>query len=648
MSRLLRKEKRAKIVGQALEEITFARKYKQGKIAAWRLNEDLYYGKKLATTESRANVELGQMQSFIHTLLSKIDSPLEFKFEKRKNSQLKRVKQLNALKEYDANRDHWDMKDLVTKKQATLYGRAILFYSASSTKSYQPHLDPCDVYDFLIDPSAGGLDIDLAQYLGRYNIIKSEPDLKAGVKAGVYIKENVKTLLEGDGNTTSATEEDTNKRNRDYGSGSKTGDKAIGADGQFKFWEWFTTYEGERYYVLMTNDGEAIRVCPLKDVVESELWPVWSWAAFPDLTEFWTPSYADYVREVFMAQNVSINQLLDNAEKINKPQKIVNVSAIENLADLKYRKDGYIRVKNDVDIDKAFKTLVTPALKTPIDVYEILESIQEKNSGVTAAAKGVDDGDGKATIYEGNQANTADRFGLLNKSYSYGYKRFAKLWEKGVREHLKTKVAIEILGPDGLEIKTISRSDIFDSKDDSFGVKVESSSAELSLSILEKKTKLNFLQSQVNAQQINPQKSIEMQAKIAGFTEEEIRVLLQVDAYGTDETMAEADRDIELILKGEQIEPNASADTSYMQRFVTYIKDNGKDIKEDQFTALVHYLESIRETVTANMAQQLVKEKLKAASGQQEQGGQRNSLAKPKDVLDTTNAEQTINRITQV
>ena len=73
------------------------------------------------------------------------------------------------------------------------------------------------------------------------------------------------------------------------------------------------------------------------------MWPFWTYAPYPDLTEFWTPSPADYVRELIMAQAVSINQMLDNAERVNKPQRIVDVGAIQNLAELKYRRDGYIK-----------------------------------------------------------------------------------------------------------------------------------------------------------------------------------------------------------------------------------------------------------------------------------------------------------------
>jgi len=130
-----------------------------------------------------------------------------------------------------------------------------------------------------------------------------------------------------------------------------------------------------------------------------------------------------------MAQAISINQALDNNEAINKPQKIVNITAIENLAELKYRKDGIIRVKANFNADQAIQFVKTAPITTALNVFQTLDGIQEKASGVTAAAQGVAENNSgtKATIYEGNQAAVADRFGLLNKSYSFGYKRFANL-----------------------------------------------------------------------------------------------------------------------------------------------------------------------------------------------------------------------------
>jgi len=594
---MIRKDLRDKLAIQALDEIAFSRRHKQGKIKNWQKNENAVYGAKEATDTSRSNINIlnAKAYEFVTTFLSKIDEPLTFKYTKRKDSQLKRVARLNGLKQFDAQRDTWDIKDIAGKVQAIVYGRAIYQYSASSDGGYCPCLENVDVYDFLIDPAAGGIDIERAQYMGRYGIVKTERELREGE----YIKSVVSDLVRGDGNMIDIDQENMNQRNRTLATGVWDASKEEGNKGRFKFWEWYTTYQGDRYYLLMSPKGEVIRCELLEDIFESDMWPFWTWSAVIDLTEFWTPAYLDFVREIFMGQHVSVNQMVDNAEQINKPQKFVDVSMIEDLADLKYRRDGIVRFKAGTNMGASVYVPQTPSIQTPIEVYQILETIQEKASGVTADAKGSSTED-KVGIYEGNQAATADRFGLVNKSYSFGYQRFAKLYEHGVREHLTKRIAVDILGPEGMELEHISRRDIF-RKDDTFGVMIESSNAELALSQTEIRNKLQFIQANKMNPKVNQQKLTEIEASIVGFKEDEVRQLLDVSQFGDAVMMSEAERDIEAILDGEDIKPNRLATASYKQRFVDYMLDHEEDISPEQAQRMFTYIESIDEIILLNM-----------------------------------------------
>lgn len=596
---MLKKEQIDEIKAQALNELTHAQSYKNGKISNWQKNEEMYYGKKQPNVESRANVDLGRMQEFVHTLLSKVNDPLIFKFTKRKESQLRRVQLLNSLVTFDKERDNWDIKDLVAKKQCILYGRAIYSYTAADVEEvYKPRLENVDVYDFLIDPACGGIDIEKAFYLGRYGVIKTRQELESYKKNKDYIKTEIDMLLQGNGNNDERPQNETQKKSREN-SISSTGTKELKNKDKFKFWEWYTTYEGIRYYLLLNTSGAVIRIVPLVELFESELYPFWTYAAFPDLTEFWTPSFCDYVREIFMVQNVSINQMLDNAEAINKPQKVVNVGALEDLSQLKYKRDGNIFTKGEYDANKVIQKLDVPSINTPIQVFEVLEGIQEKASGVTAGAKGVSDEKGKLGIYQGNQQATADRFKLFNTSYSFGTERFARLYENGVRENLTKRVAIELSGPEGSELIEVKRNDMF-KKGDIFGLIVEASKQEVLVTIQETQEKLKFLASNSQNPVQNPKKSYEVSAKVAGFTPEEIRELMDISEFGNSELMSECDRDIESLLAGEEIQPNAWANNAYKQRMVDYLKDHMEDLESVDFERIANYIRSLDKILVQN------------------------------------------------
>lgn len=608
------------IVSQAIREIQFARRYKQGKIRNWQKNEELYYGKKITVTEARSNIDLGRMQEHVHSIMAQIDDPLMFKFIKRKDSQYKKVLRLNAMRSWDSGVDFWDMKDIAMKKQCLIYGRAAAVYYADSINGYKPHLEPIDIYDLLVDPDGGGLDVEQMLYWGRYGVVKSKEELQAmyDSETDSDIKQSIKDLIDGSGNNTESSQEQTNKYVRSYGQNT-IGQKALQTDEKYKFWQWFTTYKGVRYVMtLQATAGRAISMQPLSDVFKSNLWPLWTYAAFVDLTEFWTPSYCDYVREIFMNQNITINQMNDNAEAINKPMKVVNVTMIESLAELKYRRDGIIKTKGDYDANRVIQVIATPSIQTPMLVYDKLEQIVEKASGVTETEKGTEDADGAVEIYKGNRKASAGRYGLLNKSYTFGYNRFAILYQWGIKEHLIKKVAIDIIGPEGISTEEIKRTDIFRSSDNvcsCFRVMVESSNAEKLADADKEQAKIDMLTAQAEMELqattkvMNPQKAFEIKAKIAGFKDEEIRELMDINDYGDEELLAEAAEDLETVLDGEVIPPNQNADNSYKQYFVDFMKDHGNDLKPDQQTALINYVKSLAPVIMKNMASNLMGEK---------------------------------------
>lgn len=593
---------RDKLVLQAMEEITFARDNKKFRVLQWHINEALLDGKKKTLVDLRANVGVAQTkaQGFEESLLSKIDEAPNIRYGKATEADLQKEISMNGLfkQEMGHTKQNLSFKDLMGKKDAICYGRAIYEYHASSKGGYKSHLTYLSPYDFLIDNAFGvAMDLEIAEYMGRTGIWKSASDLRKGVKDGIYISSVVSDLLGNGGDDATSEEEKEKEQSRIYiqGEGSK-----IRKTGKWNFWEWYTTYEEVRYYLLFNEDSkQAIRACELTEIFKSGLYPFWTWATHPSAKEFWSRAPLDQVREIFMAQGVSINQALDNSEQVNRPHKGVVAGAVKNIASLKYRRDGVTVFKKGSDLQQAVRVFETPSIDTPAKVYEILEGIGNIESPVNSGTRGVSDED-KVGIYEGNQANTADRFGLLNKSYAQGYYRFARLFDEGRKEHLTAKYAVRIQGKDGIEWSEISRRDFRNMKDD-FDITVEASEAETANDATRRRTELQFLQSIKGDVNVNQKARLEMEGETVGMDQSRLTRLLDVSDFGDAKLMSEAARDIEDLLRGYKIEPNLNANNAYKEKIVNFMVDQNENMDDKTFDAFTEYVEKLTPIVTKNM-----------------------------------------------
>lgn len=616
---MINKLTRDAIAAQCIDEISFARNARRPRLAKWWANEDLYYSNKKVTSDERTNVNLNEAQGFVQTFLAKINVPFNFKFVKGEEADLKAAQVTNAIKDKDHKIGKWNFKALVARVQLIIYGRYIFEYHADSINGYKSHLSNVDVYQFLIDPSCGGLDIEKAFYLGRGNILKDKKAIKEGIKSGIYLRTEGNELISSTGNITAQTQEDIDSGNRWVT--LTTNDRVIERPDQWKFWEWYTTYEGERYYVLITEDGgKAIRIEKLEDIFKSGKWPFFTAAAYPDLTEFWTPSPLDGVREAIMAKAVSINQMLDNGEAINRPMKAFDVDAIKNPALLKYRKDGLIPVKAGTDINKAVQFFPTAPIQTAIQVYDKLSEIIDINSGVTNDTKGMSTTK-QVGIYEGNQAAVADRFSLISDSEADAQQRFAELYLAGIDEHMNTKMAVEMIGIEGVEFAEITRKDL--KRKSNFDIIVMTAGQEETAQNQDKRNKLTFLSAKGNDQSGIYNKKVlgEMEATIAGFNYDEIKYMLDTKTEGTSELMAECAEDIQEMLSGKYIEVNDMANTAYQQKMKDYMRDEKEymmkhpDIAELFWDYLGRLQPVVIANMTAEMDKQLAKEGLPTTAG---------------------------------
>lgn len=617
-----------KLVEQSLREIQFDVEYRrQKRHGEWKRNERLMKAYDIADDETKSKVPLFQAISFEETLLSKIDNSLVFKMSPGGLEDKRKAEKFNALRERDAKVDRWDAKDRAGKRHAIKYGRAIYVYTAQSAEGYKPNLSQIRPRNFHIDPDVKAIDangIEGALHLGWWGVKKTKYELLQGIKDGIYDKKATEELIAAGSNYSDQSQDDFEENTASNVPEEVAKNKKMANENVWLFYQHFTMdYEtGERYVLLLTKGGACIRCQKWLEVDPSGLYPVWTWAASPDDNEFWSISPIERVRRIFKAMEKSINQMLDNADQVNKPKLAVNVDFIRNLAQAKYGSGGFLEITGNVDADKAVKAVLTPSIDTPLKVFDKLQTIIDRESGVTALAAGVADENGTLGIYDGNQENLGDRLGLLNKEYSEGYYRFATLWKNGVRFNLTSKVAIRILGPNGVGIEEIIWSDIKPTQYD-YDILVESTAAEAQSSKIEMKNKLEVLGAAKDDQLYNQKAVREKQLDLIGFSEDDKRTLLDTK-NGSEGMLVRAYEDFEKLILGKDVTVPRVANLDYIQAIVdlweerdeliTKMYRNNKPKAQAAHERIRAYVDEAKAVVEKNEALKALEEQAKAGT----------------------------------
>ncbi len=522
---------RENLVKQALEELDYSHKYKKQRYSDWEKNEFLVMNKKERTNTSgiKANIALGEVQKDLNTFLSKIDFRMEFKYIPGELGDSRKVKLRNSIKDKFAKVGQWDMLDLLGKREAGVYGRAIyLAYGEEKNKEFSYEQQIISAKHFFIDPDAGGRDIEKARYLGWYGLKLSKTQLENGP----YLKSAIKALSSG--NTAQKGSKETPLVSYNYFP------QELQSENLYYFYRWITTGEDDnRYFLIFDTNGVCIQCELWEDVQKSNLYPTWTWAIYPEEFEFWSLGIVDLVREVEMAKSVIMNEVVTNTRKINNPKTALNVDMIRNLNEVKYSDNDYMEVTGDFKVNEAVQIFPSPEISTGLAAYDKLNEIVQATSGITAAVQGISE-EKTLGVYQGNISQNSERFQLMQKSIESGYYRAGVLFDCAVNQFFKRKMALQILGTEGLEWTDVYAKDIQNYSGKNFDVIVSSSALEDQQNMLKAKQKDLVLAQYVNNPIANQKVVFDMRCKIAGFSDADISRVLNLKDSSTEETKAGA------------------------------------------------------------------------------------------------------------
>ena len=520
---------------------------------------------------------------------------------------------MTAAWELESKKERWAYKDRLSKKFAFFSGVAILKFFARSKPEYKSTLQVIDHYDFHCEPS-GGQDLENHLFCGATNVYKTKQELVDGAANGLYDSAAVNSLVNGinASGDTEKKEDDKEYQNRQsryqalgmvFESNNYVGTEI------FNLTEWFLTLPGGRFYLLYDPRSlVALRFVPLKEMFESNLYPYVAWHTH-ESGLFWSTTFADGIRPIAESVRIFLSQTMENIQKRNWDMKLFNPKHI-SPKDLLYREDGFIPVRNMEglqNIANEVLQLQTPDTTTiTLNMLTFLRNWTGTDTGINPSVQG-QASEEKVGIYFGNIQQAQERFGLLNKSYGEAHEQLGIRYDWGAYENMPESFAVKLIGLEGIEWEeTIKKED----KDNDFEVAVENPNANAEKDMLktqtQEKTFAALMARPELLSQINIKWLTENLLRMGQFTEEQIRVAMDVMNYGDQIVLAEAAQAIKDIVSGERPDKlNRKATTGFVEKILNFERDTD-DLDEETRETLLAYANAHLPIAQQNMVRKAV------------------------------------------
>src|SRR3990167_7757097 len=337
------------ITKQARAEYEAGIRFRHDREKQWAINEDFFSNRVKILIKSKFNVPVPIVPGFVEAWKAKIGKHPNLTFEQSESADYMAAKKATALLTRIKTHDDydWDMLDSDGDTVACLYGKTTYSYMAHSKPKYSSNLELIDPYDVVDDPM-GGANTEKYRFRQRDNHFKSREELKEGADEGIYSSEQISKILTSI-KADKIVDKDSlfqSKQNRFMALGLNGISYNYAGQDLYKFIEAGTIWKGQRYYVLFNYETCIwVRCQPLKEVFESNLWPLVSWFPIRDPFPPLPKAPVDDIVPLAESIRVLLNQELDNRHKRNYGQRGYDPDIIPNPADLEWRQDGLIAFK---------------------------------------------------------------------------------------------------------------------------------------------------------------------------------------------------------------------------------------------------------------------------------------------------------------
>lgn len=591
-----------KILVQAQQQLRTSRQFKRERMRQITENENLYLGIVEKQLRNPFNESYPFMPGFIDYYRARIEDDSMLTFGHQAEADLKRSMKIQGM--YDrvskspAPNDSWSIKHRYAKHNALFSGRAIYKIFAEKDPDYKSHLHVPSHYDFHNEPRGGGI-LESHLFCGEDNIFRKLEDLKAGAqydkpqvdKLGLAFKNNgFKDLFDPE----------SNRNNRFAALGQQPESHTYVGSDTVKLVDWYTTYNGKRYYILFNEAASVwVRCVELTDLFPDDLWPYVSWATNEDPDVFWSKAPADDARPIAKIINNFINQELLNRQKRNEGQRIYDVDMFPNVAALAdWRPNGLIpanRTDKSVALSSGIHEVKVGDLNGTLELVSFLNNFSGQKLGNTSSSEGSSPASKQATVFMGEIEQTDKLIGIKNKSYYDALSQLGLRFKQGLDHNLSKPEAVKIMGGRGVEWEELTPEDCKTERELTIIPSGGTSEAQLKRAQdAEKASVLGTLQV------VNPQWKEREMLRLKGYDDDALREAFSTSTMAEKELLSEAALAEKEIVEGGEPKLNRGATAAFMQHIVDFATDTD-DLPMDRYVALMDYAEAHVDIVLENM-----------------------------------------------
>lgn len=568
--------------------------------------EDAYNNKPRKALKGRFNVPLPIMSGFIDTYKSKIDEFPNLNFTRTKESDLKIAKKVTGFYQYQSGPDqgNWQQADRMAKHLAMFSGRGIYYMFSESKPKFRTVVSAVDYYDFIFEPR-GGVNLENHRITGSLNIFRDKYEILRGIDMGIYDKGQATLLLNGATPTSqkeiSSIILEKNNRMSSMGLDIPIAEAYAGTP-IFNLTQVCMEFEGDRWYCLFDySSGYVLRLEKMNYVLGSDLYPYDSFSTNEDPYNFANKAPADDQYPVAEAMIELFNQAMDNLAKRGYNMRAFNSNVFKNPAELKWKPEGLIAAEAEagVDLRNAIMDLKTEDNSGSVTrLMGFLDSFMGKKSGINDGSQAQSNPDMKVAVYLGDQQQAAERIEYTSQMYRELHVRLGKRFVDGLKANMPQKMAVQIIGMNGVEWDELRKEDITE-----FDISITGGTAQKKIEEMrsqkQETTLALIIKDQTLKSRVNPDWLAEAILRHGDFTEEEIKRALDINNFGDQEIMSEAAKACEMILEGKQPKINKGATSGFMQKIVDFATENEMDSKT--YDALMNYAMSHYDIAMKNM-----------------------------------------------